>query len=462
MQLSANREHKWSCALFILGMGIGLLMVRNSQVGGDQSLMLDLGWRLYHDGVWLPYGMPTSAGGRSPGGLISLLVGLPLYVWTDYRAPALFTLLLHAAAFLLLLQLLKPALSGSGRLLLFLLVWLAPWHLYFAAHIWNSSYMFVIAVLHLASTQRMARHREAWSTCLHVLLIALAMQVHTSAFVLVILSLLLFLNKQIKVHWGGFVMGALIGIASFVPWALAVSNDPALAPGEKGFFLRGLIYVLPLARGVLYWLKMSSLSLADRMIDFDFTPALGAGIDAWLRPVAKGIGIVAHVSLLAAVWANWRFFKKARHLLRWRSVTPDQPRAWLRRYITLSAAAALISFAISPTTVMFWQAFVVLPASALIVVMAGEVLLRSRLRHPTALIIKAWGVATVVLLLFQSIGAPLYRCGGRELGTLNAMLEALHVKRECIQPNQLPTETRPPIRPTALQRGTEISGPGDG
>jgi len=229
LQLSTNREHKWSCALFILGMGIGLLMVRNSQVGGDQSLMLDLGWRLYHDGVWLPYGMPTSAGGRSPGGLISLLVGLPLYVWTDYRAPALFTLLLHAAAFLLLLQLLKPALSGSGRLLLFLLVWLAPWHLYFAAHIWNSSYMFVIAVLHLASTQRMARYSEAWSTCLHVLLIALAMQVHTSAFVLVILSLLLFGGSTLKDFAFAMFIGVAIGAYSSVFIAA-----PALVVTEPG------------------------------------------------------------------------------------------------------------------------------------------------------------------------------------------------------------------------------------
>lgn len=435
MQMSANEARNWSRALFVLGIGIGLLMVWNSQVGVDQSLMLALGWSLYHDGVWLPYGMPTSAGGRSPGGLTGLLVGLPLFIWTDYRAPALFALILHAAAFLLLLQLLKTTLSNAGRLLLLLLVWLGPWHLYFAAHIWNANYMFVIAVLHLASTIRMARHREAWSTCLHVLLIALAMQVHTSAFVLAILSLLLFLNKQIQVHWGGFVIGALLGIASFAPWALAVHHDPTLAPGEKGFFLRGLIYVYPFVRGVLYWLKMSSLSLASRMIDFDFTHTLGSGIHVWLSPVTKGIGIVAHLSLLVTVWANWRFFKKARHLLRWRAVTPDQPRAWLRRYIALSFAAALVSFAISPTTVMFWQAFVMLPAAALIVVMAGEALLRSSLRQRAALIIWIWGIATVVLLLCQSTGAPMYRCGGSDLESTNPMLETLHVDARCIQPH---------------------------
>jgi hypothetical protein len=84
---------------------------------------------------------------------------------------------------------------------------------------------------------------------------------------------------------------------------------------------------------------------------------------------------------------------------------------------------------------MFWQAFVMLPAAALIVVMAGEALLRSSLRQRAALIIRIWGVATVVLLLCQSIGAPMYRCGGSDLGSTNPMLETLHVDARCIQPH---------------------------
>lgn len=417
--------------LFLLGLAIGLVMVWNSQIGGDQSLMLDLGWS-FRNGDWLPHGMPTSAGGRSPGGFTGLLVGLPLLLWQDYRAPALFTLLLHACAFLLLAHLLKPALTRSGQWLLLVLVWLGPWHLYFAAHIWNANYMFAFAVLHLASAQRMSHQCDALSTSLHVLLIALGMHVHTSAFVLAILSALLFLNKQIKVHWGGFAIGSLLGIASFVPWALAVHNDPALAPGEKGFFMRGLIYVFPVIRGLMYWLKMSSLSLASRLLDFDFGVVMGSAANTWLRPLAIAFGALAHLTLLPVAWANWRFFKRTRHFLRWRQVTPDQPRAWASRYITLTFVAALISFSISPTTVMFWQAFVLLPAVALILVFTAQALLRTRRAPRVRIAVTVWTAVTLVLLICQSFAAPLYRCGGRELGQMNAMLEALRVDGECL------------------------------
>jgi hypothetical protein len=52
---------------FVLGLSIGLLMVANSQLTGDQAQLLNLGWQLAHNHIWLPHGMITSAGGFSPG-----------------------------------------------------------------------------------------------------------------------------------------------------------------------------------------------------------------------------------------------------------------------------------------------------------------------------------------------------------------------------------------------------------
>ena len=108
--LATKLDQRLYWTVFLLGLGIGLVMVLNSQIGGDQHIMLTLGWVLTHDHTWLQYGMPTSAGGRSPGGFTSLLIALPLYIWNDYRAQPLFLLLTHAAAYLLLAHLLKPAL----------------------------------------------------------------------------------------------------------------------------------------------------------------------------------------------------------------------------------------------------------------------------------------------------------------------------------------------------------------
>ena len=64
--------------LFALGLGISLAMVARSQVAGDQLNLLARGWLLAEEGRFIPYGNPMSTGGKAPGGVTTLLVGLPL------------------------------------------------------------------------------------------------------------------------------------------------------------------------------------------------------------------------------------------------------------------------------------------------------------------------------------------------------------------------------------------------
>lgn len=417
---------------FALGLSIGLLMVANSQLSGDQVQLLNLGWQLAHNHVWLPYGMITSAGGFSPGGLSGALVAAPLYLWHDYRAPALFILMMHAAAFVLLVHALKPALSEQGRFLLLVLLWLSPWHLYFAAHIWDANFMYVFTVLHLVTAQRMARQRDFATTAAHVLLLGLSLQVHTSGFILCFLSVLLFASGRLKVSWTGFAVGVAACLASLVPWFLAVRENAALMPGGKGFVLRGLVYVFPLLRGILYWLKVSSLSFVARMYDLDFTPLLGATVGPLVSGLAKLIATVAGVSLILTLWLQWRFFRNAwrRSLGRVRG-TPG-PRAWLRSYVMATGVAALICFALSPTTIMFWQLFVALPASALAMVLAAEVLFRSRWRRSAQRIAGGWAALSLIVVLAQAVASPMYRCGG-SVATAGAMFADLRAQGQCVR-----------------------------
>ena len=430
---SSSSERIGFVTLFALGMSIGLLMVFNSQLSGDQVTMLNLGWQLARQHVWVPHGMLTSAGGYSPGGLTSLLVGAQLLLWNDYRSPALFLLILNAGAFLLLARALKPALTPFGQFLLLPLIWLSPWHLYFSSHVWDPNYMFVFAVLHLITAQRMSRHDETWTTAAHVLVLGLGIQIHTSAAVLCILSVLLYLTKLIKVNRTGFALGMLLCMASVAPWMLAIIHQPALLPGGNGFPLRGILYVFPFARGVMYWLKMSSLSFAGQMAQFDFTPALGAGLDAVLRPFASAVGTLAQSSLIASTWLQWRFFRKRPFALFGPRRSVDSPRSWLRLYVTALFAAALIAFAVSPTTIMFWQVLITLPASALALIMSAEALARSRLRLQVQRAATLWSVTTVVLLLCQAVASPMYRCGSYKLPVPSAMLADLHARTQCLR-----------------------------
>ncbi len=87
--------------------------------------------------------------------------------------------------------------------------------------------------------------------------------------------------------WTGFALGAAACLASLAPWAWAVHRNAALMPGSKGFMLRGIVYVFPFLRGVLYWLKLSSLSFVARMYDLDFTTAVGPTMGPTLNVLAK-------------------------------------------------------------------------------------------------------------------------------------------------------------------------------
>jgi hypothetical protein len=417
---------------FVLGLSIGLLMVANSQLTGDQAQLLNLGWQLAHHHIWLPHGMITSAGGFSPGGFAGVLVAAPLYLWNDYRAPALFILMCHAGAFLLLVRTLKPALTELGPYLLLVLLWLSPWHLYFAAHVWDANYMYVFAVLHLCTAQRMARQREIWTTAAHVLLLGLSLQVHTSGFILCVLSVLLFASGRLKVSWAGFVLGTTVCVASLVPWFVAVRQNSALLPGDKGFLLRGIVFVFPVLRGMLYWLKLSSLSFVERMYDLDFTPVMGATAGPPFSALAKLLATLAGVTLIVTVWLQWRFFRTAWRRSVARQCTKYRPRSWLRFYVTATCGAALICFALSPTTIMFWQLFVALPASALAMVMSAEVVFRSRFRQAARRIAGVWAAVSVALLLSQAVASPMYRCGGSSPEEADPMFIDLHAKAQCV------------------------------
>ncbi len=159
------------------------------------------------------------------------------------------------------------------------------------------------------------------------------------------------------------------------------------------------------------------------------------------------LGVGARATLVVTLWLQWRFFRRAwRNVLQRRS-TEYRPRAWLRFYVTVMCAAALISFAVSPTTIMFWQVFVALPASALAMVMSAEVLFRSHHRLAAQRVAGLWAVVSAALLLSQAVASPMYRCGGSSPGEAEPMLADLHAKFQCVSTARLqPKPLQPPTR----------------
>ncbi len=126
-------------------------MVARSQVGGDQLNLLARGWLLAVRSRMVWFGNPLSTGGNAPGGVTSLLVGLPLLLWRDHRAATAAVALCHLAAFLVLDRTLARIVSPWERLLFLVLYWLSPWQLYFGTFLWNPNYLFLGGAVHLAT-----------------------------------------------------------------------------------------------------------------------------------------------------------------------------------------------------------------------------------------------------------------------------------------------------------------------
>jgi len=175
------------------------------------------------------------------------------------------------------------------------------------------------------------------------------------------------------------------------------------------------------------------------MYDLDFTAVLGPVAGPTVSTVAQLLATLAGATLIVTLWLQWRFFRNAWRRAAGRRSAAYRPRAWLRCYVTAMCGAALISFALSPTTIMFWQVFVALPASALAMVMSAEVLFRSRFRPAAKRVAGVWAVVSAALLLSQAVASPMYRCGGSTVEQADPMLVDLHVKAQCAR-----SAARPP------------------
>lgn len=456
--LSDRNASRLVGAFFLLGLAISIAMVFRSQVGGDQLNLLARGWLLADEGRWISYGNPMSTGGKAPGGITSLLVGLPLMVWRDHRAPTAVILLFHVLAYWLLDRTLRRIVSPAERVVFAVLYWLNPWRMYFSAFLWNPNYLFLAGAVHLwACLEQRERARFGPSLILGATLV-LAFQIHASCLLLAVSSLLLWLRGYFRPHWTAGILGAATAAVPLVPWVRDLLAHPAiLTDADKGFLGRGLLYVFPLVRGLLYWLRYSSLSLSEKMGRFDFGDFLAAEPGA---RIGRGVSLVlaallpltAVLSLMAnlRLWRRWR----QRRTLR-KSPAAASGRTWLKGYALWTFLAAVAVFALSPTTIMMWQALIILHAAVLPLLLWTGALLRSRRSGLVARGVWIYAAVSFVILILIPLGSTHYRCAGHDgsdsfglaLRHDHPMLHELHVHASCPLPVNDPKGWWPDVLP---------------
>jgi hypothetical protein len=449
-------------------------MVGRSQVGGDQLNLLARGWLLAARGRMVWFGNPMSTGGKAPGGVTSLLVGLPLMLWRHHRAATATVALCHLLAFLLLDRTLARILTAQERLLFVILYWLSPWQLYFGSFLWNPNYLFLAGAAHLATAWRLRHEPRFGASLLHAATLVLALQVHPSCLLLAAASALLWWRGWLRPHAAGAALGAALGALPLLPWAWEVISHPVLlAEAHKGFLGRGVIHSLP--RGILYWLRYSSLSLAGRTSLFDFGEAFGAAADRRLAPIfralTEGVGPATLVlPLLANLWL-WRRWRRGAGRPRPENGAPAEApapaavpgsagsvrsagcgRAWLRAYVlwTLGGAAAVL--ALSPTTFMYWQGLCLFHAAVLPLTLWAGLLLRTRHAARVLAAAGAWVVLELLLALGIAFGTPDFRCRGFETVVFplrgdSPMLHELHIQDTCPWPTDDPHGWWPDVLP---------------
>ena len=401
-------------ALLVAGFGVSCLMVFRSQVGGDQIALLSRGWMLAAKGILIPHGNPAAVG-FEPGPMTSLVVGLPLQLWMDPRAPVILILLLHVVAYVLIDRVVREECGENGRLLLIVFYWLNPWRLYFSGFLWDPNYMFLPGATLLWACHRQRLAPRFLHSTLLVIAVGFALQLHLAAVSLVFAGALLWWRKYWKPHWGGVVAGAVIVLVSLLPWIIEIASAPELRPGQRGFFGRGIILVYPVLRGISYWFRYGSLYSSSKwMTEFDFEPALGESADAVLAPVFWTLkAIIGPMTILLTLVAHrfmWQNRERAKAPPGSVTKTPD----WLHGYFLWVAAGTLLAYSAAQTTVMMWMGLAIQHAAVLPLVLCGTTLLNSSHRTIAVRIVQVYALLSLVLLGGMSIGSAMYRRGGED------------------------------------------------
>jgi len=359
-------QNKYFSIVYIAGLILGallsLLYASNQIITGDQTQMLFKGYLGAYSDIWLSYGNAASAVGNVPGSLSAWLVGFPLLLWDSPWSPMLFLIVLRVVSFLLFDAVIKQVFGNQFRLIFLVIYWLNPWFLYDSL-IYNPSYLALFAAMHLWSAYMMRENRSAIYMIIHILSIGMAMQLHYSWPILVVVSTYLFYRKMIKVSWMGFVVGGLVVLASLVPYLLELQVNQSIAAKESDRYIGGGgVHVYPVLKSALYWIRYGSFLFPTRAVmgaEFDWITNI-----EWLRMVVQyswrsALFVAGLVTVFLSIKINWMVWKgiKGKVISKGDLRGPD----WLVLYSFAALLAIIVSSILSPITFSYWHLIMTFP-----------------------------------------------------------------------------------------------------
>ena len=399
-------------AILCAGAALQALLWSRQWIYGDQYALLLSGIEIIETGHLPPFAKTMSGGGRIPGALLPLLVAVPLEWWADYRAPGLLIGLSHLMGAAVLSICLGRALGARFLAAYLAVYWLSPWRLYHAGFVWEPTYVFLPAALHLASAYRLReRPHRGWSL-LHAATLALALQLHGSFLVLVLLTAGLAAARRIRLDLRGSLLGVLAGGLTLLPTAqaLAAGSLPRILPGNTDELPWVLVGLVNLPKSLAYWWRLGSAFIGRRLEQTVYAEAEAAASagTAFASGLTGVVTAASTASVALAVFASWRYFR--RHP----SFDPDDPDRrrssadWLRAYAGWCLAALCAAAAISPVPVQGWHVVIALHAACLPMAAWMHAAFRGTSPLPRAAA-AAFVLLEVVVVLLLAFGHPMYR-----------------------------------------------------
>lgn len=358
--------------LLLLGLFLSGWYQINQMVDGDQLQMIERGYKAAYLGLWSATGNAASVVGNVPGFLSTAVVAGPLLLWDSPYAPVVLLVLLRLVGFLLIATVMREVFARAHvmHVVVVLLFWLNPWVLYDSL-LYNPAYLMFCAGLHFYTSWRMRFDgRFAW-TFLHVLAIALAMQLHFSWPLLVLLSAYLWWRGLIRVNAWAVLAVSLIALASLLPYLQALLANPDMAhnpdpEARERYIGWGAVHVYPVLKSVIYWLRYAAWAFPSKLVNDAGFDWLGqwqgfevAAIWIWrlvqytLAVVTVVVALAANVVALRTIGRCWRR----------RDGVVQSATAWLLLYAFGAFVAMITSAALSPLVFNYWHLVLILPAA---------------------------------------------------------------------------------------------------
>ncbi len=369
----ATRRGWWAvAALLAAGSGIQLaLWQRAVWLYRDQVELLTLGWQLAEGGGLAPFGKLMTGGYPVPGVLLQLLIGLPLEVWPDYRAPGLLLVGVHLAAGLVLARMLGRDFGAPFAALYLAVLWLSPWRLYHSGFLWEANYLLLPAAAHLAACRALAEQPRRGPSWVLGLLLVLTPQLHASFPILWVATLLLWWRGRLRPRPWPALAGMATAALGLLPTAAALlaGESPPRPEAAAGWLER----LNSAQKALVYWFRFGSLDVGRRYRETVLCGRPGGtGVAGGESPagclLADATQVVALASVAAALVAGWWLWRhsgaRSSGAIGW----PEPPGAcwgWYRAYALALLAAVLICAPASPVQVQGWQLLLALPAACL-------------------------------------------------------------------------------------------------